>query len=297
MPLSELCINGPHLPISLIGRMMEKGSESPIGSFNEAWKDEIDATKAGAGYFLSLKGRPEFNPLDYISFRGLVWSEAPCLPSEWVGWMQDLKVSTFEHVRRRALTAPALTFHDVYNVYKVRILDRHELEILGESSQQVVDSGHQPSSLMQERQRHTEHITPRTSTPTSSLGQDTLRAISSAANRSKGKAVAAPNATGVEIAIGSHERVKTNQTTDALNDLEVDHRKRRATESESARKTKSRKKAPNGDLKAAIHKTHTQSRIRRYKLLDKKLFWQLKSGRAVETVLHEASLQPAATTR
>ncbi|KAG0276926.1 hypothetical protein BGZ97_009988, partial [Linnemannia gamsii] len=28
---------------------MEKGSESYKGSFNEAWKDDIDATKAGAG--------------------------------------------------------------------------------------------------------------------------------------------------------------------------------------------------------------------------------------------------------
>jgi hypothetical protein len=119
---------------------MQKGSENPN---DEAWKDEIDATRAGAGYFLSLKGRPEFGPLDYISFHGLVWSEAQCLPSEWIGWMQDMKASTFEHVRRRALSAPVMALHDVYNFFKVRILEHHELEILGESSQQVVNGGHQ----------------------------------------------------------------------------------------------------------------------------------------------------------
>ncbi|KAG0310789.1 hypothetical protein BGZ97_012310 [Linnemannia gamsii] len=32
-----------------------------------------------------------------------------------------------------------MTVHDVYNFYKIRILDHHELEILGESSQQVVN--------------------------------------------------------------------------------------------------------------------------------------------------------------
>ncbi|KAF9083258.1 hypothetical protein BGX27_004198, partial [Mortierella sp. AM989] len=79
--------------------------------------------------------------------------------------------------------------------------------------------------------------------------------------------------------------------------LEINRPKRQAIESEAVRKTKSRKKTPNGDTKATIHKTHTESRKRRYQLLDKKLFWRLRSGRAVETVLHEASLQSAATTR
>ncbi|KAF9364625.1 hypothetical protein BGX34_000929 [Mortierella sp. NVP85] len=231
MPLSEHCINGLHLPISLLDRTMRNGSESPTGSNYQMWKDEIEATRAGAGYFLSLKGRPEFDLLDYIAFRGLVWSEAQCLPREWNGWMQDMKTSAFEHVRRRALSAPVMTFQDVYNFYKVRIVDRHELEILEESSQQVVNGGNQLGSFIQERQKP-----------------------------------------------------------------EVPCRKRHATESETTHKTKSRKKVPNEDSKAAMHKAHTDSRIRRYKLLDKKLFWRLKSGRAVETVLHEASLQPAATT-
>jgi hypothetical protein len=100
------------------------------------------------GIFLSFKGRPEFNPSDYISFRGLPWSEAQrLLPAEWVGWIQDMKTSNFEHVRRRALSAPTMTVHDVYNFYKIRILDHHELEILGESSQQVVNGGHELSFL------------------------------------------------------------------------------------------------------------------------------------------------------
>ncbi|KAF9343785.1 hypothetical protein BGX26_005202 [Mortierella sp. AD094] len=135
---------------------MEKGSEGSKGLHKEAWKDEIDATKAGAGYFLSIKGRPEFNPSEYISFRGLTLSEAQrLLPAEWVGWIQDLKTSTYEHVQRRAVSAPTMTVDDIYNFYKTRILDHHELEILGESSQQVVSGGHQLASLLQERQRLT----------------------------------------------------------------------------------------------------------------------------------------------
>jgi hypothetical protein len=51
MPLSEHCINGLHVPISLLDRAMDKGSQNSKNSYIEVWKDEIDATKAGAGYF------------------------------------------------------------------------------------------------------------------------------------------------------------------------------------------------------------------------------------------------------
>ncbi|KAG0232823.1 hypothetical protein BGW42_007906, partial [Actinomortierella wolfii] len=131
------------------------------------------------------------------------------------------------------MAAPALTFHDLHDFYKMKIVDHHELDILGESSRQVVNSGHHLASLLEERHK-----------------------------------------------------------------LEVDQRKRNVTEAESSRKKKrSRKKASTEDAKATIHKTHTESRIRRYNSLDKKRFWRLRSGRVVETVLHEASLQPAAHTR
>lgn len=50
---------------------MEEGSESSNGSHSGAWKDEINTTKVGAGYFLSLEGRCDFNASEYISFRGL----------------------------------------------------------------------------------------------------------------------------------------------------------------------------------------------------------------------------------
>ncbi len=67
---------------------MDKDSENRKDSCTEAWKDEIDATRAGVGYFLSFKERPEFNPSDYMLFRGLLWSEAQrLLPTEWVGWI------------------------------------------------------------------------------------------------------------------------------------------------------------------------------------------------------------------
>ncbi|KAF9080149.1 hypothetical protein BGX27_005699, partial [Mortierella sp. AM989] len=70
-------------------------------------------------------------------------------PSKQQGWMHDMMTSTFVHVRRRALS---MTVHDVYNFYKIRILDQYELEILEESSQQVVNGGNQLASLIQERQ-------------------------------------------------------------------------------------------------------------------------------------------------
>ncbi|KAF9993294.1 hypothetical protein BGZ79_002057, partial [Entomortierella chlamydospora] len=133
---------------------MEKMFEGSKGLHMEAWKDEIDTTKVGSGYFLSIIGRPEFNPSEYISFRGLTYPEAQrLLPAEWVGWIQDLKTSTYEHVRRRAVSTPAMTFDDIYNFYKTRIVDHHELEILEESSEQVVSGGRQLTSLLEDRRR------------------------------------------------------------------------------------------------------------------------------------------------
>ncbi|KAF9276116.1 hypothetical protein BGZ88_001931 [Linnemannia elongata] len=46
-----------------------------------------------------------------------------------------------------------MTVDDIYNFYKTRILDNHELEILGESSRQVVSGGHELASLLQDRQK------------------------------------------------------------------------------------------------------------------------------------------------
>ncbi|KAK3833214.1 MAG: hypothetical protein J3R72DRAFT_233116 [Linnemannia gamsii] len=278
-------------------RAMEGRSQSSKGLNNEAWKDEIDTGKIGAGYFLSLKGRPDFDPLEYVSFRGLTWAEAErLLPAEWTGWVQDLKTNTYKHIQRRAVSAPILTVHDIYNFYKNQLLDHHELGILGESSQQVVSGGHQLASLLQERQRYPNRTTTSASVP-ESQGENALLAVSPASERTKGKTVMAPCATEGDLTGGSHERPEADEAVDTLGELESGHRKRQATESEAARKTKNRKKAPNGEAMAAMHKAHIESRKRRYNLLDKTLFWRLESGRAVETVLHDASLQLGATTR
>ena len=127
-------------------------SEGSKGANKEACKNGIDTARAGAGYFLSIKGRPEFTPSEYVSFRGLTLSEAQrLLPAEWVRWVQDLQTSSSEHVRRRAASAPTMTVDDIYNFYKSRIIDYHELGILEESSQQVVSGGHQLASLLQQR--------------------------------------------------------------------------------------------------------------------------------------------------
>ncbi|KAG0220774.1 hypothetical protein BGX31_010540, partial [Mortierella sp. GBA43] len=136
-----------------------KGSKGSNGLNKEAWKDEIDAARDGAGYFLAFKGKPEFKPLEYVSFRGLSLSEARrLLPTEWLRWIQDLKTSPSEHVRRRAVSAPALTAFDITDLYKSRNIDSHELEILEESSQQVINGGQEPGSLLQGRQSsHQDH--------------------------------------------------------------------------------------------------------------------------------------------
>lgn len=52
----------------------EKEPEGSNGLHNETWKNEIEATKAGAGYFLSMKGRPESNPSEYI----IPWINVVC---------------------------------------------------------------------------------------------------------------------------------------------------------------------------------------------------------------------------
>ncbi|KAF9920924.1 hypothetical protein FBU30_009120 [Linnemannia zychae] len=84
--------------------------------------------------------------------------------------------------------------------------------------------------------------------------------------------VTAPYATESDLADISDGRPHTNQATNALNELEFDHRKRQTTGSEVTHKTKNRKKAPTGDSKAVIRNIHTESRIHRYKLLDTKHF-------------------------
>lgn len=128
-------------------------SEGSRSTRHEAWKSGIDPDRTGAAYFLSLKGSLLFKPLDYVSSRGLTLSEAQrLLPAEWAQWIQDLKTNSYEHVRRRAAAAPSMTVDDIYDFYKSRIVDSHELEILGESSRQVVGGGHELGSLLQDRQ-------------------------------------------------------------------------------------------------------------------------------------------------
>ncbi|KAF9920695.1 hypothetical protein FBU30_009381 [Linnemannia zychae] len=152
--------------MSIARPIVMKRFEDSKRSNKEAWKNEIDTTRAGAGYFLAFKGKPEFKPMDYVAFRALTLSKAQhLLPAEWIQWIQDLKTSPYEHVRRRAISAPILTVDDIYNFYKTRIVDSHELEILGESSRQVVSGGHDLASLLQSRQTTSSSATNTTPAP------------------------------------------------------------------------------------------------------------------------------------
>ncbi|KAF9154471.1 hypothetical protein BGX21_004714, partial [Mortierella sp. AD011] len=83
-----------------------------------------------------------------------------------------------------------MTVDDIYNFYKSSILDYHELEILGESSRQVVSGGHELASLLQDRQRQPNHITMMKSTSVSvSQGANVLPAINPAAKCTMGEPV------------------------------------------------------------------------------------------------------------
>jgi hypothetical protein len=54
----------------------------------DEWKDAIDENRPGLGYFLSLSGRVEFKPSDYMVFRKQNLSFAQqILPVEWAEWM------------------------------------------------------------------------------------------------------------------------------------------------------------------------------------------------------------------
>ncbi|GJJ77616.1 hypothetical protein EMPS_09975 [Entomortierella parvispora] len=204
---------------------------------------------------------------------------------EWAEWMKYLKTSKYAHVQRRAVAASTLTVDDIFKFYKDRVLDNHELGILGETSGQVVNVAHHLGSVLQERHRPPS----RTSSINSELltlppGENDLDADTSAnhamknqAVRSKGKAVAGP--------------YTADQTKSALN---PDTKKRSGKQTKAVQLTKKRKVA-NDNLKAARLDLHTESRKRRYDLLDKDRFWRLSSGRAVETVLFQASIQHGAT--
>ncbi|ORZ20847.1 hypothetical protein BCR41DRAFT_26687 [Lobosporangium transversale] len=118
----------------------------------KTWRDEIDANREGAGYFLLQRGRLNFNPTDYIAFRRLERSESYKLPIEWSQWILDLKESSDEHVRRKADAAPIMGRDDIHGYYKNIIVDEHELEILGLSSKQTIGGSHHLASLLEDRQ-------------------------------------------------------------------------------------------------------------------------------------------------
>ncbi|KAI1288619.1 hypothetical protein EDD11_009887 [Mortierella claussenii] len=198
-------------------------SEGSKGPSKEAWKNEIDTARVGAGYFLSFKGKPEFKPLEYVSFRGLTSSEAQrLLPAEWIQWVQDLKASPSEHVRRRAVSAPTLTVDAIHGFYKARIVDNHELELLGESSQQVVNGGRELGTLMHDRQRQPNHITMTTSALVSiSQGAVTLPAVRPASKRTMEKAGDDIETYQQDNSASNHEQQHATEA-DSSSDTEVE---------------------------------------------------------------------------
>ena len=60
---------------------------------------EFDASRKGAGYFLSQTGRLHFEPSGYIAFRAVEEDCASRLIQEWDRWMRDLMNSASSSVQ------------------------------------------------------------------------------------------------------------------------------------------------------------------------------------------------------
>ncbi|GJJ68510.1 hypothetical protein EMPS_00856 [Entomortierella parvispora] len=118
----------------------------------ESWFDEINERRKGAGYFLLLTGRLQFNPVDYIKYRALQQDQSIILINEWARWMQDFKQSSFECARRAASIALALTQDDLDEYHRDRVSIEREQDALQSSKKQLLIADEQHSLRMEKRQ-------------------------------------------------------------------------------------------------------------------------------------------------
>ncbi|KAF8944118.1 hypothetical protein BGZ46_006342, partial [Entomortierella lignicola] len=128
-------------------------------SVSGSWHTEINDRRKGAGYFLSQAGHPIFNPADYIKYRALQRDQSSSLIDEWMRWLTDLKKSSYEAVRRAAVTASALTQDDIDEYFRDRISVDREQDALESSKNQLRIADQQHTQRMEKRQAESIHST------------------------------------------------------------------------------------------------------------------------------------------
>jgi hypothetical protein len=121
-------------------------------SVSGSWHSEIINRRKGAGYFLSQKGHPYFKPVDYIKYRALQRDQSSALIDEWSRWLLDLKKSSYEVVRRAAVTASALTQDDIDEYYRDRVSIDREHDALESSRKQLRVADQHLTLRMEKRQ-------------------------------------------------------------------------------------------------------------------------------------------------
>ncbi|KAG0272924.1 hypothetical protein BGZ95_011287 [Linnemannia exigua] len=121
-------------------------------SASGSWYSEIIDRRKGAGYFLSQTGHPCFKPVNYIKPRAIQRDQSSALFDEWNRWLLDLKRSSYEAVRRAAVTASALTQDDIDEYYRDRASVDREHDAL-ESSRKQLRVTDQPLTLRMEKRQ------------------------------------------------------------------------------------------------------------------------------------------------
>jgi hypothetical protein len=124
----------------------------------DEWKQEIDPSKDGAGYFLTQQKGPLFITDDYIAFRNMPWPESRALVIEWTSWLLHFRNSAFDHVHQKVISADTMTFDDIFEFHRKAIHRNHELEMLKESSAQILTTARSLRPSVRGRGRGTWYV-------------------------------------------------------------------------------------------------------------------------------------------
>ncbi|KAF9405408.1 hypothetical protein BGZ76_006584, partial [Entomortierella beljakovae] len=109
-------------------------SDKTTGKRNGDWRHTISSTRMGSGYFLSLQGQLKFTPEGYIRYRAVKRENSNMLMQEWDRWIQDLRASSYAHVRIAASAASSLCSKHLDAYYSDRVVAESEITSLENSS-------------------------------------------------------------------------------------------------------------------------------------------------------------------
>jgi hypothetical protein len=129
---------------------MSKSKKVPGVQIHD-WRYENDPNLKGAGYLLTQRGRLQFVPSEYITFRAMERSRSSQLLQEWDRWMRDLGKSTHTVIQRAVKSAPSMTVEELDQHYRNRYAADRELDTLENSARQLAEADRDLALLVQER--------------------------------------------------------------------------------------------------------------------------------------------------